>query len=110
MRYLTKVVETYRLADEKQVEEFLKELKADSTFLVAKYTSQKRERKEKGEIVDEWIRFEVTKLFNDEKDPIEPITVDYKTGGWEAAPLSHVTEPDDYDEDLEGEEEDTDEF
>ena len=29
MRYLTKVVETYRLSSEKEVEEFLKELKSE---------------------------------------------------------------------------------
>ena len=37
MRYLTKVVETYRLSNEREVEDFLKELKADPHFTVAKY-------------------------------------------------------------------------
>ena len=50
MRYLTKVTETYRLASEKEVEEFLKELKADNRFTVAKYTSTKKEKKSKGEV------------------------------------------------------------
>ena len=77
MRYLTKVVETYRLPDEAAVETFLQELKADPRFTVAKYSSTKKERKEKKEIVDEWIHFEVTKLFNDEKEPDSEITVDY---------------------------------
>ena len=67
MRYLTKVVETYRLSSEKEVEEFLKELKSDHRFTVAKYSSTKKEKKSKGEVIDEWIRFEVTKLFNDEQ-------------------------------------------
>lgn len=77
MRYLTKVVETYRLPNEAAVEEFLQELKADPRFTVAKYSSTKKERKEKKEVVDEWIHFEVTKLFNDEKEPDSEITVDY---------------------------------
>lgn len=77
MRYLTKVVETYRLPDEAAVETFLQELKADPRFTVAKYSSTKKERKEKKEVVDEWIHFEVTKLFNDEKEPDSEITVDY---------------------------------
>lgn len=77
MRYLTKVVETYRLPNEAAVETFLQELKADPRFTVAKYSSTKKERKEKKEIVDEWIHFEVTKLFNDEKEPDSEITVDY---------------------------------
>ncbi len=77
MRYLTKVVETYRLPNEAAVETFLQELKADPRFTVAKYSSTKKERKEKKEVVDEWIHFEVTKLFNDEKEPDSEITVDY---------------------------------
>lgn len=77
MRYLTKVVETYRLGNEKEVEEFLQELKADTTFEVAKYSSTKKEKKQKGEVVDEWIRFEVTKVFNDEAEPDSYIEVEY---------------------------------
>ena len=79
MKYLTKVVETYRLANEKEVEVFLKELKADRRFTVAKYSSTKKEKKSKGEVIDEWIRFEVTKLFNDEQEPNDIINVDYYT-------------------------------
>ena len=77
MKYLTKVVETYRLANEKEVEDFLQELKNDSRFTVAKYSSTKKEKKQKGEIIDEWISFEVTKLFNDETEPDTPINNDY---------------------------------
>ena len=82
MRYLTKVVETYRLANEQEVENFLKELKEDDRFQIAKYSSVKKERKEKKEVVDEWIRFEVTKLFNDEREPIDDITIDYQKGAF----------------------------
>lgn len=78
MRYLTKVVETYRLSSEKEVEEFLKELKSDHRFTVAKYSSTKKEKKSKGEVMDEWIRFEVTKLFNDEAEPVDVINVNYE--------------------------------
>lgn len=78
MRYLTKVVETYRLSSEKEVEEFLKELKSDHRFIVAKYSSTKKEKKSKGEVIDEWIRFEVTKLFNDEAEPVDVINVNYE--------------------------------
>lgn len=78
MRYLTKVVETYRLSSEKEVEEFLKELKSDHRFTVAKYSSTKKEKKSKGEVIDEWIRFEVTKLFNNEAEPVDVINVNYE--------------------------------
>ena len=77
MRYLTKVVETYRLANEKEVEDFLKELKEDDRFQIVKYSSVKKERREKKEIVDEWIRFEVTKLFNEERNPDREVAIEY---------------------------------
>ncbi len=77
MRYLTKTVETYRLPNEESVEQFLKELKEDSHFTIAKYTSTKKEIKEKGEVVEEYIRFEVTKLFNNEKEPDSYIDIKY---------------------------------
>lgn len=78
MKYLTSVVETYRLPNEEAVKVFLEELKQDPNFTVAKYTSQKKERKQKGEVVDEWVRFSVTKLFNDEKEPDREISVIYE--------------------------------
>ena len=77
MRYLTKVVETYRLENEHEVEEFLQELKDDSHFELAKYSSTKKEKKQKGEVIDEWVRFEVTKLFNSETEPDSPIVIEY---------------------------------
>ena len=80
MRYLTKVVETYRLANEQVVENFLKELKSDPHFEVAKYSSTKKEKKSKGEVIDEWIRFEVTKLFNSEQEPDSQINITYEKG------------------------------
>lgn len=80
MKCLTKVVETYRIESENQVENFLKELKQDPRFEVAKYSSTKKERKQKGEVIDEWIQFTVTKIFNDEKEPDSEILIEYTKG------------------------------
>ena len=33
--------------------------------------------KEKGDVVDEWVRFSVTKAFNNEKEPDSVITISY---------------------------------
>lgn len=94
MRYLTQVQETYRLPNEKEVEKFLNELKADNRFIVKKYSSVKKERKQKGEIIDEWIQFTVVKLFNDEKEPNTEVTIDYNVNAVWRGPVS--TEEDDY--------------
>ena len=78
MKYLTKVVETYRLDSEDEVKPFLEELKNSKDFTIAKYSSQKKEVKRKGEIEDEWARFEVTKIFNEEREPTDTIEVIYE--------------------------------
>lgn len=77
MRYLVKTTETYRLQDEKEVENFLADLKADSSFELVKYSSVKKERKQKGEVIDEWIQFTVTKAFNEEKEPTDIVDIEY---------------------------------
>lgn len=77
-KYLVTVTETYRLANEMEVKEFLEELKKDSTFEIKKYSSVKKETKQKGEVVDEWIRFTVTKSFNSEKEPYDRYEIKYE--------------------------------
>ena len=77
MRYLTQVQETYRLSNEKEVESFLNELKNDNRFVIKKYSSVKKERKQKGEVIDEWIQFTVVKIFNDEKEADTIVNIDY---------------------------------
>ena len=77
MKSLIKVVETYRIDSEAEVEQFLAELKEDPRFELAKYSSQKKQKKAKGEIVDEWIRCEVTREFNDEAEPASDVTISF---------------------------------
>ena len=78
MRYLITTTETYRLQDENEVKAFLEELKQDKNFIIKKYSSVKKELKQKGEIVDEWVRFTVTKEFNSEKEPYENVNISYE--------------------------------
>jgi hypothetical protein len=77
MRYSTQVTETYRLASEDDVKIFLEELREDPSFEVTKYSSTKKEVKSKGEVIDEYVRFSVTKAFNSEKEPDSEITITY---------------------------------
>lgn len=78
MKYLINTTETYRLNSEEEVKAFLEELKKDKTFIIKKYSSVKKELKQKGEVIDEWIRFTVTKEFNSEKEPSETFNVKYE--------------------------------
>ena len=72
MKYLITQTDVYRCDSEKEAEDFLKVLKNDYSFEVVSSKMEKREMKQKGEIIDEWIRLTVKKKFNDEKEPYTP--------------------------------------
>lgn len=76
-KYLLKVEETYRADSETEAAQIINEAKQDKRFTLSKYSSVKRERKQKGEIVDEWMRVTLTKTFDDEKEPVNQVTVAY---------------------------------
>ncbi|MCI7527356.1 MAG: hypothetical protein MSA65_03540 [Mollicutes bacterium] len=77
MKYLIKTKETYRIDSENEVKNYLEELRQDARFTVDSYTSKKKQTKQKGEIIDEYILFSVTKNFNIEKEPDSEIEIEY---------------------------------
>ena len=56
----------------------INEAKADTKYVLTKYNCEKKERKQKGEVVDSYFKVSLVKSFNDEKDPITDITVSYE--------------------------------
>lgn len=78
MKYLINTVETYRVATVDDVETLHEQLKQDSRFTIASFSYKTKQVKQKGDIVDEYQLVSVKKLFNDEKEPIATIEVDYK--------------------------------
>ena len=78
MRYLTKAVETYRVANEAEAAKMIEEAKVDRRFALIKYEAVHKEKKSKGEVIDEWIRVTLHKAFNEEAAPDSEIEVDYK--------------------------------
>lgn len=77
MRYLIKTTEVYRVANEEEAKALLEELKADHSYELSKYSSVKKERKQKGEVVDEWVQFTATRVFNSEKEPDREVDITY---------------------------------
>ena len=53
MKYLTKIVETYRVANEAEAAKTIEEAKHDPRFTLSKYEAIHKEKKSKGEIIDE---------------------------------------------------------
>ena len=77
MKYLTQVVETYRIDSEADVIKMIEEAKADNRFTLVKHSSQYKERKQKGEVIDAWYRLSLTKQVTDEKEPDAVVTINY---------------------------------
>lgn len=78
MKFLVNVVETYRIGTEKEATEFIEAAKHCPEFTLVKYSNERKERKEKSDVVDEWRRVTLWKSFNDEKEPEVEVTVDYE--------------------------------
>lgn len=77
-KYLVSATEIYRVDNEESAAALIDEAKAETKYILAKYSSVKKEKKAKGEIVDEWYQVTLVKKFNDEKDPISNIDVNYE--------------------------------
>lgn len=77
MAYLLKTVETYRVSDEIEAKKLIEDAKNDRKFTLSKYLSEKKNKKAKGEIIDEWVRVTLTKDFNDEKEPCSYVNITY---------------------------------
>lgn len=77
MEYLVSTTEVYRVDDEASATSLIEKAKHDSMYELAKYSSVKKEKKQKGEIIDGWYQVSLTKKFNDEKDPISVVNIKY---------------------------------
>lgn len=69
MKYLITTTEVYRVESENEAKTMIEEAKSDNHFILKKYTSEFKERKQKGEVIDSWWKVTLTKTFTDEKEP-----------------------------------------
>ena len=79
-KYLVSTTETYRVDTENEATKAIEEAKQDGSYVLGKYTSEHKERKSKGEVIDEYWKLTLTKLFNDIKEADTPVTVSYEIG------------------------------
>lgn len=77
-KYLVSTTETYRVDSESEATRAIEEAKKENSYTLSKYTNEHKERKSKGEIIDEYWKLTLTKNFNDIKEPNSIITVDYE--------------------------------
>ena len=77
-KYLVSTTETYRVDTESEATKAIEEAKQDGFYVLGKYTSEHKERKSKGEVIDEYWKLTLTKLFNDIKEPDSIVNVNYE--------------------------------
>ena len=80
-QYLIQTVEVYRVESEGAAAALIEEAKADKNQVLAKYSSEHKERKQKGEVIDSWYRVTLTKVFDNEKEPLINHTIKYEVDG-----------------------------
>ncbi len=83
-KYLISTVETYRVDSENEAKTLIDEAKKERVGEVTKYGCIQKQQKAKGEVVQEWYRVTLTKVFNDEKEPYSVISANYKIGEGES--------------------------
>ena len=80
MKYLLETTESYRVNNEDEAKTLIEAAKADNHYILKKYSSQYKERKQKGEVVDYWWKVTLVKSFNNEKEPETDVDIEYKVG------------------------------
>lgn len=68
-KYLIQTTEVYRVISESAAQALIDEAKADSSYQLVKYNCEYKEKKLKGEVIDDWYRVTLFKKFTDEKEP-----------------------------------------
>lgn len=76
-RYLIEVTETYRADTENEAIEMIQDAKESSQYTLKKQSYMYKEKKEKGEVVDCWWKVNLTKVFDDEKEPTGSTSIEY---------------------------------
>ena len=80
-KYLIDVVETYRVDQEFETESLIDTAKQAPNFELIKHACEKKEVKQKGEVVDEYFVVKLVKRFNNPKEPTDIIHIDYEVQG-----------------------------
>jgi len=80
MKYLINTTEVYRVDSEAEAAQLINDAKQESGYILGKYTSQYKERKQKGEVIDSYWKVTLTKNFNSEKEPEFDVEINYEQG------------------------------
>lgn len=77
MKYLITTTEVYRVDTEAEAQALIEAAKADNHFILNKYVSEYKERKSKGEVIDEYFKVSLVKSFTDIREPDSQVSIEY---------------------------------
>lgn len=77
-KYLIQTTEIYRADSETEAQEIINAAKIAPEYALTKYSSEKKETKAKGEVIDEFYKISLTKTFADIKEPGVQVEVIYE--------------------------------
>lgn len=63
MAEITKITEEWIADDEEEAKALIEKAKNDTSFELAKYSCDKKEKKSKGEVIDTWYSVKITKKY-----------------------------------------------
>ena len=69
MKFLISTTEVHRVDTENEAVMLIEDAKEDDNFILTKYSTEHKEKKAKGEIVEEYYKVTLTKSFTDIKEP-----------------------------------------
>lgn len=76
-KYLIQTIETYRADTESEADQLIAEAKESTDYELKKHNAEKKEVKQKGEIIDEYWKVNLTKIFTSEKEPTGTTSIIY---------------------------------
>ena len=77
MKFLISTTEVHRVDTENEAVMLIEDAKKDGNFILTKYSNEQKEKKAKGEIVEEYYKVTLTKSFTDIKEPSIQTTITY---------------------------------
>lgn len=76
-KYLIQTTEVYRADSEIEAQEIIGAAKAAAEYTLTKYSNEKKEVKKGGEVIDEYHKVQLTKVFTDIKSPDTQVDIIY---------------------------------
>lgn len=88
IKFLIKSTNAVRVESKEAADELHKQIMNETLqngWILSAWTEKHKEKKQKGEVVEEWVLVTYTITFQEEKEPLEALSsIEYNTKRWES--------------------------